>query len=1599
MKKSLYFLSCALMLLLAVPQANAIITDPDDYIIYDTGAFADSSSHEKFVLPDFMTFSPGVAFKAELNNVGRSFTEDFLEDYGFEPGTTLDEAKGKKIGALVINQRKNTDETANGERFVVPYIDYMQMSEEEAALPWNYDNAGNQFQRPSDSITIRVPKTCDSIYIQALGTNSYYGLMVYEVGDSEFLLPEGGRLGKNVHGKPGVWRTNLHYTGGNWGAVQALGFKPKHVGPGDSTTIVILGPAKDSFADNSKNNKTHFCKDNNAVKFTHIYTGETVTDEDGTVRDRYVTCERWGQWEGTSINRIKVFGKIETGEVPVFDGTHSGFTFSYQTRNSGTVLLDKPLNKANGWNSTPFVRYASDEGVMRSVLSATSYIYLGYDEAFGTFATKLNLVEATPATVSYDTVDHHVNYFQITVPTTGFQDLTMEFDYAVRGGNNPVIVAAYIKGDKACAVLDTLDNSVNPATQMAHASIAIPDSFANQKNFIVRLMVGKGGKANEFDLANLKFKGYKDFYPSAEGAAKVAYLTPAADRIHVLGLSSTADSADVILPYLQKDENVTVSVIAKDVWGQLATASAEDIVAAFEDYNVVVASPYMTAADLDFAKALIGKKAFLNFNAEAFLNWNTNAASSADAADTAMVYAEEYFFHPIFSGLDLKKESNVVPDFFGVVGANVTAPAADGAYLLATGISSGAVSLYEDYTNPKAKYIFMDMSAENSNAINSKGKQVLLNAISYLKNGGNFAKPTFELLSTGAIVENSAQFAMAANYDYGVLNLKEPVIKMKSSTDAGGVYTIGEGFGFGGNNITFEPNSGDDKVIISGLLSDADKLNATHLIFRSITFKPLAGQNGIIALKKNEQVRDELRFEKCTFDGLRGGLVALAGDSITVKAITLNNCLFEGVEAPALIGLEGAGILCQTVSVKENRFYEYAVPTLLDWKTVTTDKNGTLTVAIDNNTFRNKTAVSARQTLISIKEDQNFEKAAINVNNNILYNVGNLNVDLFAAPVQRIYTSEETLKDVNGNDSIAVKNDTIAFTATLDLNKNFLEGATLALNVAEGGAAEWDTTCFESVNKESLGITKVFEDEELTQILKTSEMYVGGTESGLNRAYLGAFANYLSRQAGEETVFTVKNARDLKTAIELAIAGDIIELENNMEDSLGVYQMGSSGFTYPSTGGKLVIRAAEGHTPVLFGNLAPANASLNLDTLCIDGLTWSDVTVWDSTRISGYNNESYAPFYFSGTNGYLGLLHITNSAFKNLEKQQVLRANKCYNEGGKTGLTIGKIVMDYNEFDNHGGATEDGKTGGHFIQFDVKGAYTISNFTFVENVVKNFHGSQMFNINREGALNPADSTMNIVISNNIFYKVGGNSADQYRNFLEFSKNPEGFEVNISITNNIFWKRWSENNHPLGQLALFDGSKVKSYKIDVLKNYYEGEYYTGEETFGANPMAPKEDASSRDRNLALSASSAVEVNRDAALDWESFADYIELDESTEDFTANISQEYEVFTAGEAHPYNAGYRYIGTAAGYGLEPIRDESGEVSIEKVEGIGFTAFASGGELYINLAEKAEVIICHVSGKRVSGQTLNAGLNELSGLNNGMYIVNVNGHNAKVLVK
>ncbi len=105
MKKILTPLLMTLLLfLVAVPKVDAIITDPNDYIIYDSGIMADSVHCSTWEFPSFMTITDSVSVK-KVNKWGRH--NNSVVDYGYPPKTDVATLKGKvDLWGIVIGQKK-----------------------------------------------------------------------------------------------------------------------------------------------------------------------------------------------------------------------------------------------------------------------------------------------------------------------------------------------------------------------------------------------------------------------------------------------------------------------------------------------------------------------------------------------------------------------------------------------------------------------------------------------------------------------------------------------------------------------------------------------------------------------------------------------------------------------------------------------------------------------------------------------------------------------------------------------------------------------------------------------------------------------------------------------------------------------------------------------------------------------------------------------------------------------------------------------------------------------------------------------------------------------------------------------------------------------------------------------------------------------------------------------------------------------------------------------------------------------------------------------------------------------------------------------------
>ncbi|MBQ7163584.1 MAG: hypothetical protein IJR64_08345 [Bacteroidales bacterium] len=1456
-------LSVMMLALLTVPECHAIITDPDDYIWYDTGILGTSRF---FDFPAWMEHGENVIFKKEIGgdldnpeeNVSNARDRDMLDKFAELTGDrTLREIVGLK--------RDDNSSLANG--ILIP--------------------AG-------DSLILNLP-FCDSLYVESWHER---GLAVFN----------------NRHDT--TWY--MGYSS-NYAAIIGIRYYME-----DSIRIVLKGSGTDWMVPQGSNGSKNMELANN---YTH--------------RQRSANPSNRAAY----INRIKVFSKIDKGTIPPFEGTHSGWTGQYRPGPSGTVDLNAPIT--DNWSGATFAKYASDLGVVRSILTASKSMQVGYDDDLHRSGMRITALGVTPDTTDFTNGAHHLSYFDIAANTVKFQDLVLKFDFAIRHGADSCVVAAQVAGDTAWTVLGSFANSANPVTQMASVACPLPEKFNNQKKMNIRILMNKGSypEGGELVLSSLKLDGWDDYRATSEDAKKIAYITSAVDRLHILNRSNTEDASDMILRHWLNNPDYKITVFHKELWNDLDTeAKVEE---AFKDYDLVVLSRYLSGDEpvVRNLKTLVGKKPFLNFNVEAYKNWNAALSVSADSPES-LVTGNNYFYHPVFAGMGLVNEG----DMIALPALSDTLPALEAAayqsapegYLLGAATSSSPLTIYEQNANKVAKYMLVALSKTGYPALNDMGYKLIDNAMVYLLSPDLFVAPNFNMVPTGAIVENSSELAAALSYDYASLNLAEILIQMKPSKDADGLYRLaGDDIHIGGGKMVLKPYEAGMTVSLAGAIKTANDLNLTSMTFRDLHVTAAEVDQPFFSLKGRDIVSDGIYFENCDIENVNSLFQATLSDSLVAGGLTVRNSRLNhvGQSGKSFIALDNSDVWMDKVVFEENVVRDYQGGRFIDWQTPAyhslTDYTGSKEViSINHNSFVNETPATG--DILRYAADGAEDALTVAIKNNIFYQT------FSQGKVQ--LTSEMAAAQPRN---------------TLQVKNNLLVSAAAQVETTTPG--QWTIDQKAALTMDSLNITEVFEDNTLSSVAKISPLYY----SGEGRTYLGAKVLYSDRV--QPLVLPVHNADELRTALEISIAGDVIELYDN---EAGTYLLGQRGFDYPKTGGTLVIRAAEGQQPVLFGSITPMNAC-RLDTLVFENLTWQG-----SPEFADYDKDVNSPFAFLNVADTIGLLHISHCTFKDLDNQMIIRTNNC------AGLYLGEIRVDNSFFDNMGGTRPDGTVGAHFFQFSNKNDYTISRFIFVHNIVSNFHGSQMFNISRSGSA--GDSVIVIDISHNLFYRVGGNAKDSNRNFLEFNSSPVGCDVSIYICNNIFYKRWSDVNKPVCNLALYNVEGVKSSKIEVLNNYYEGEYYP-EYPSSANPMSPSVEEDAMEHNLEQT-SGDVPVHRYGVLDWEA----VELDEDVfeDEATFLISQESPLFTAGVDHTY-LGPRYCYRLA----DAIRTMMAETA-------SLVCWTEAGNLLVDVPQGGSVLrVYDMMGRTCLAKPVAEGRHQFSGLGKGLYLVRLGDKSAKVMIR
>lgn len=1260
------------------------------------------------------------------------------------------------------------------------------------------------------------------------------------------------------------------------------------------------------------------------------------------------------------INSIKIYGPMGDNEVPEFDGSIAAWTFQYRPQASGTVDLNDSLQESDGWQSELYPMYASDLGVVRAKLTTSaSGMCIGYDDIFNAYAAKIEDLGITQAG-DYTDGNKHSNYFQMEVSARHFQDLSLNFDFTLLDGGDTCVVAYLLEGSTKWQVAGKFLKNEDAWNCLTSVQLPLPE-LTNQSNITFRIMMGNGdySSGGGMVLSHLALKGYDDYYESNADAVSVAYITNATDRVHILDRALTADSLDTkLLPALLEDPAYRVSIITQDAWKDL---TSENIVEAFAGYDLVILSEFPDAQSsiVKACKALVGQKPFLNFKAEAYRNdvWDwANMAICQE--DTFAAYERSFRFHPIFSeARDTEKDYSVA--LFGKSTNGETLQGFDASsykgpqpsYMIASPLHTpSAICFHEWNASPEAKYMLLGFSGESYAHLEEASIKMIKHAMEYLLSEDLFVAPQFNMTATGAEVENLSELKAALAYDYSALRLDEIQILLKDCQDESGMYQLGDsGMEMSSlGHLIIKASEGAEPVL-SGSFFATNTLCLESLTMENLRF---AGDptctKALLPIQAGDVVNEKITLKSCSFLSLTQTIFeSLSADSASIGGLCIEQSYVENFggtaqEGPAFISLGSGHYWIGALDLTETVFRNYHGKQLLQVQMTTpmAKQEESIRFSIDHNTFYAYSGTAEEDA--ALLEWKTNPQAAVTVDlcDNLFY----------GSYAQGGLYNQLALFEASKP-------------AELNLLNNYSD---MPLKVVSGN---FKTTCLE-LTADSLGISKVFVNDSLMQISKISPLYAAGT----NRTQVGARACYIDRT--EKALLRVKNVPELITALEISVAGDEIVLEN-CDDESGVYLLGRTGLVYPTHFGDLSIYAAEGHAPQLFGRLSSSNGC-KLSNLTIKGLNFVG-----RSGFTGNDQEVYAPFYINVRDSIMDTLLFEDCSFTDLENQQIFRTNT-----GCAGMHIGRLVYEHCLFDNMGGNKPiDGKSyGAHFIQFQNSLSYSLDHFIFRNNTVKNFHGSQLFNISRQNSTSK-DSLMEIIIDNNLFYYLGGH-ADKNRNFLEFNKQPAGFDVTVSISDNIFYQRLSSDYYPIAYLSLFDKDSAQQVEVDVLNNFFDGEYYSTDETYGDNPVAPKDDSF----NLkAIGAGESQSTNIQPRYTEPMTRASLGINDVFEQWepVLLIGQSSPLFRAGRNGSFVGPWDCYYTDRPAAMDKAFSETSRMQ----------AYSKDGVLYLQSTQDQELTVFDLLGRVQRVLSVKEGLNVVDGLSEGIYLLKSEKELVKVLVR
>lgn len=649
------------------------------------------------------------------------------------------------------------------------------------------------------------------------------------------------------------------------------------------------------------------------------------------------------------------------------------------------------------------------------------------------------------------------------------------------------------------------------------------------------------------------------------------------------------------------------------------------------------------------------------------------------------------------------------------------------------------------------------------------------------------------------------------------------VIELQNCIDAVGYYNLGStGIPYPAKfaNLTIKNAEGNVPVLFGTFKSMTSKMKLKTYTLDGLTFdasnKTDSEGSAPIYMLASDSILTSLNIKNCKFInmGKAGGgrIIDAASDKAVVKLFTFENNIIDNfgyTSAPKTHGQtfmqwrDNGAYEFDNIVLRNNVIHNWHGNQFINMsRKKSTNPDSTLNITFENNTLYKfgGNGTSARNFIEWGNKVAGLKAANINISNNLFYK--NWDATGHRSGIIRLYTESDSIvrsrikvnaqKNFFFTDSVLRPAPATTYTQNLPLvNTNITYANYSALTMSDLGLT-----------------TSPFIDEAKAD--STHELFIARSnplyKAGLNGKFIGSKLTYNIREIAKSVY--VKNMAELKAAIESAADGDQIKLEN-CNDSVGYYNLGSTGLDYPDYFVNLTISPATGNSPVVFGTFKSKTSKMKLKSFVIDGLTF------DATNKS--DAEGCAPIYMLPGDSIMSILNIKNCSFINLGKSGGGRVVDASSDKA----VVKMFVFEKNIVENFGAATAPGAHGQTFMQWRNSGSYEFDNIVLKNNTFHNWHGNQFLNNGRKTTTNP-DGTMNITVENNTFYRFGGNGTSA-RNFIEWANKMTGVTAaNINVNNNLFYKNWDEKNHRSGGIKLYeetDEAVRAKFSINAYCNFF------------------------------------------------------------------------------------------------------------------------------------------------------------------------------------